>query len=65
VELEEVLEILTAALEVGIPVIPASAYTSLQLAQRGFVVVDRRGGERELSIEELEYMVAKERGNVQ
>lgn len=61
---EEFLHVITLALEAGIPVFPCNASTALTLAQRGFIVVDQRK-ERPLSVEEIEFICAMERGNVQ
>lgn len=63
-EEDELVMLLTAALQSGQRVGAVGGHTSLVLARRGFIIVER-GTQRELSIDELEYIVARENGNVQ
>lgn len=61
---EEFLSLICSALSAGVRVFPANAPTALGLAQRGFIIKSADGSERQLSVDELEYICARERGNV-
>ena len=62
---EEAVLTLGNALRRGVRIFAADGATALTLKQRGFVIVDRWNRSRELSDEEIEFIIARENGNVQ